>query len=70
MQVLFYRYGSVEPSSFSSTATVVPKRPPPIAQDHTLVTALSLNRTCPLSVTQDRCYEIHNTDPVRIPQIM
>ncbi|XP_043266018.1 sodium-coupled neutral amino acid transporter 9-like isoform X1 [Colletes gigas] len=59
---VFYRYGSLEAGSVNSNATVIPKRPPPLIQDHALVIPLSLNTSCPLNVTQDRCYEIHNTD--------
>ncbi|XP_076241913.1 sodium-coupled neutral amino acid transporter 9 homolog isoform X1 [Calliopsis andreniformis] len=58
----YFKYGSLEASSFSSTVTVIPKRPPPLSQDHVLVTPLSLSTSCPLNVTQDSCYEIHNTD--------
>ncbi|XP_076174176.1 neutral amino acid transporter 9 [Ptiloglossa arizonensis] len=57
-----FKYGSVETGSVNSTATVIPKRPPPLTEDHTLVMPLSLNTSCSLNVTQDRCYEIHNTD--------
>ncbi|XP_054014343.1 neutral amino acid transporter 9-like isoform X1 [Hylaeus anthracinus] len=60
----YFNYGSVETCSIKSTGTVIPKRPPPLAQDHALVIPLSLNTSCPLNVTQDRCYEIHNTDMI------
>nr|XP_031842690.1 sodium-coupled neutral amino acid transporter 9-like [Nomia melanderi]XP_031842691.1 sodium-coupled neutral amino acid transporter 9-like [Nomia melanderi] len=56
----YFKYGSMEVCSFNSTVNVIPKRPPPLAQEPTLV--MSLNKACPLNVTQDRCYEIHNTD--------
>ena len=62
------KYGSVETSSISSTATVIPKRSPPLTQDHALIPPLSLNTSRSLNVTQDRCYEIRKTDLVRIPQ--
>ena len=56
------KYGSVETSSISSTATVIPKRSPPLTQDHALIPPLSLNTSRSLNVTQDRCYEIRKTD--------
>ncbi|CAK9824404.1 Sodium-coupled neutral amino acid transporter 9 homolog [Anthophora retusa] len=58
----YFKYGSVESCSKYSNITVIPKRPPPLSEDHTLVTPIVLNTSPTLSVTQDRCYEIHNTD--------
>ena len=65
---IFHRYGSLGSCSQHSNVIQVPKRPPPLADDHTLVTPLVLNTSSSLNVTQDICYEIHNTDLVRIPQ--
>ncbi|KOC60972.1 hypothetical protein WH47_07149 [Habropoda laboriosa] len=64
----YFKYGSVETCRLNSNITVIPKRPPPLTEDHTLVTPVVLNTSSTLSVTQDRCYEIHNTDLVRISQ--
>ncbi|XP_017794749.1 PREDICTED: sodium-coupled neutral amino acid transporter 9-like [Habropoda laboriosa] len=58
----YFKYGSVETCRLNSNITVIPKRPPPLTEDHTLVTPVVLNTSSTLSVTQDRCYEIHNTD--------
>ncbi|XP_076758645.1 neutral amino acid transporter 9 [Xylocopa sonorina] len=54
-----FRYGSLEVCSLHSNVTVIPKRPPPLTEGHTIVASLAL-RTSSLNVTQDRCYEIHN----------
>ncbi|XP_076650419.1 sodium-coupled neutral amino acid transporter 9 homolog [Halictus rubicundus] len=56
----YFKYGSLEACSVNSTVNVIPKRPPPLIQEHTSV--ISLSKSCPLNVTQDTCYEIHNTD--------
>ncbi|XP_043508062.1 sodium-coupled neutral amino acid transporter 9 homolog isoform X1 [Frieseomelitta varia] len=58
----YFKYGSLGSCSQHSNVIQVPKRPPPLADDHTLVTPLILNTSSFLNVTQDRCYEIHNTD--------
>ncbi|XP_043601506.1 sodium-coupled neutral amino acid transporter 9 homolog isoform X1 [Bombus pyrosoma] len=58
----YFKYGSLESCSHHSNITVVPKRPPPLAENHTLVTPLVLNTSSSLNVRQGRCYEIHNTD--------
>lgn len=65
---VFSRYGSIETSSLHSNVTVIPKRPPPLTEDHTLAASLTLDRSSSLNEIQDRCYEISNTDLVRIPQ--
>ncbi|OAD59214.1 hypothetical protein WN48_09480 [Eufriesea mexicana] len=58
----FFKYGSLETCSLHSNITIVPKRPPPLNEDHSLITPLVLNASSSLNVTQDKCYEIHNTD--------
>ncbi|XP_076301247.1 uncharacterized protein LOC143219197 isoform X4 [Lasioglossum baleicum] len=58
----YFKYGSLQVCSVNSTVNVIPKRPPPFTQEHASV--ISLTKSCPLNVTQDRCYEIHNTDLV------
>lgn len=59
-----YRYGSLETCNLHSNITIIPKRP--LTENHTLVSSLTLNTCSSLNVIQDRCYEIHNTDLVRI----
>lgn len=55
------RYGSIETASFSSAATVLPKRLPPLIQDNaSSITSLR----CPITFLPDRCYEVHNYDLV------
>ncbi|XP_076382643.1 neutral amino acid transporter 9 [Megalopta genalis] len=56
----YFKYGSLEACNVNSPVTVVPKRPPPITQKHTAI--ILLTNSCPLNVTQHRCYDIHNTD--------
>nr|XP_003699678.1 PREDICTED: sodium-coupled neutral amino acid transporter 9-like isoform X1 [Megachile rotundata]XP_012141770.1 PREDICTED: sodium-coupled neutral amino acid transporter 9-like isoform X1 [Megachile rotundata]XP_012141776.1 PREDICTED: sodium-coupled neutral amino acid transporter 9-like isoform X1 [Megachile rotundata]XP_012141784.1 PREDICTED: sodium-coupled neutral amino acid transporter 9-like isoform X1 [Megachile rotundata]XP_012141787.1 PREDICTED: sodium-coupled neutral amino acid transpo len=60
----YFKYGSVETCSLDSNAIAILKRPPPVNEDHILVTASSISTSCSLNVIQDRCYDIHNIDLV------
>ncbi|KAK2588651.1 hypothetical protein KPH14_006417 [Odynerus spinipes] len=52
------RYGSIETASLSSTATVVPKRLPPLIQDNTSIATATASIHCPLSFLQETCYKV------------
>ncbi|XP_066581577.1 neutral amino acid transporter 9-like [Prorops nasuta] len=54
------RYGSVEAASYSSTATVLPRRFPPLLSDRIITTTNNL--TSPLRFPSEKYYEINNMD--------
>ncbi|CAL7937836.1 unnamed protein product [Xylocopa violacea] len=58
----YFKYGSLEVCSLHSNITVIPKRPPPLTEGRVIVAPPVLRTSSSLNVTQDRCYEIHNSN--------